>query len=44
MPSNYEGEIWGSGPEEALGVPEPETSFILNGGLELVHGAADATR
>ena len=39
MPSNYEGEIRGSGPEEPLGVAEPETSFILNGGLELVHGA-----
>jgi hypothetical protein len=38
MPSNYEGEIRGAGPEESLGVPEPETSFILNGGLELVHG------
>jgi hypothetical protein len=39
MPSSYEGEIRGSGPEEALGVAEPATSFILNGGLELVHGA-----
>jgi N-terminal half of MaoC dehydratase len=39
MPSTYEGEIRGSGPEESLGVAGPETTFILNGGLELIHGA-----
>jgi hypothetical protein len=39
LPSNFEGTIRGSGPEETLGISGPQTSFILNGGLEMVHGA-----
>jgi hypothetical protein len=36
---SFEGQVRGSGPEEALGVAAPETSFILNGGLAMRHGA-----
>jgi hypothetical protein len=39
LPPTYEGQIRGSGPEESLGVAGPTTNFIMNGGLEMVHGA-----
>ena len=39
MPSNYEERFAGTAPRKRSGVAEPATSFILNGGLELVHGA-----
>jgi hypothetical protein len=39
MPSSYEGPVRGSGPEEALGIAAPDTNFIMNGGIEYVHGA-----
>ena len=39
LPSSYEGAVRGMGPEEALGISGPETNFIQNGGLEMVHGA-----
>jgi N-terminal half of MaoC dehydratase len=39
LPSTFEGQVRGSGPEEALGIQAPETSFIMNGGLEMIHGA-----
>jgi hypothetical protein len=39
MPPTYEGSIRGSGPEESLGIASPETNFIMNGGIEYVHGA-----
>jgi hypothetical protein len=39
LPPTFEGQVRGSGTEEALGIEAPETSFILNGGLELIHGA-----
>jgi hypothetical protein len=35
---SFEGPVRGSGPEEALGLPAPETTFILNGGLEATYG------
>lgn len=35
---NFEGPVRGSGPEEALGIAAPETTFILNGGLEVAYG------
>jgi hypothetical protein len=34
----YEGPIRGSGPESAFGVESPETTFILNGGMEVSYG------
>jgi hypothetical protein len=39
LPPTFEGAVRGTGPEESLGIAGPETSFIMNGGLELVHGA-----
>ncbi len=39
LPSNFEGAVRGSGPEESLGISGPQTSFVLNGGLEMEHGA-----
>lgn len=36
--SSYEGPVRGAGPEEALGVAAPETSFILNGGMDISYG------
>jgi N-terminal half of MaoC dehydratase len=39
LPPNFEGPVRGSGPEEALGIKAPETNFVLNGGLEMEHGA-----
>jgi hypothetical protein len=39
LPPTFEGQVRGSGTEEALGIEAPETSFILNGGLELIHGS-----
>jgi hypothetical protein len=38
MPSTFEGVVRGTGPEEALGVAAPATSFILNGGIEVTYG------
>lgn len=39
IPPTFEGAVRGMGVEEALGVEGPKTSFILNGGMEMVHGA-----
>jgi hypothetical protein len=39
VPPTYEGQIRGKGPEELLGVAGPATSFVMNGGLNMVHGA-----
>jgi hypothetical protein len=35
----FQGAIRGSGPEGAFGVASPETTFILNGGIEVTYGA-----
>jgi hypothetical protein len=34
----FQGPVRGSGPEGAFGVAAPETTFILNGGLEVSYG------
>ncbi len=34
----WEGPIRDSGPESAFGVKGPDTTFILNGGMEVSHG------
>lgn len=39
LPPTFEGPVRGSGPEQALGIKAPDTNFIMNGGLEMVHGA-----
>jgi N-terminal half of MaoC dehydratase len=39
VPPSYEGSIRGGGVEEQFGVKAPETNFIMNGGLEMQHGA-----
>jgi hypothetical protein len=38
LPPSYEGQVRGTGPEEALGLKAPETSFVMNGGSEVIHG------
>jgi hypothetical protein len=35
---SFQGPVRGSGPEGAFGVAAPETTFILNGGLEVSYG------
>ncbi|HLG67145.1 MAG TPA: MaoC family dehydratase N-terminal domain-containing protein [Acidimicrobiales bacterium] len=39
LPSSFEGPVRNAGPEESLGIKGPSTSFILNGGLSMTHGA-----
>jgi hypothetical protein len=38
MAPTFQGPIRGSGPEEAFGVAPPETTFILNGGIQVSYG------
>ena len=39
LPGTFEGPVTGTGPEEALAIEAPATSFVMNGGVEMVHGA-----
>jgi hypothetical protein len=39
MPPTYEDPVGRRGMEEGLGLTSPATSFVMNGGLEFVHGA-----
>ena len=39
LPPTFEGQVRGADMEEAFGIAAPDTSFIMNGGLEMVHGA-----
>ncbi len=38
VPPSYEGTVRAGGSEEAFGVAPPATNFIMNGGVEYVHG------
>ncbi len=38
VPPNFEGQVRGAGPEQSLGIAEPPTSYIMNGGIEYEHG------
>jgi hypothetical protein len=39
VPASYEGPVRQIGPEGPLGITEPETTFVMNGGIEMLHGA-----
>jgi hypothetical protein len=39
IPPTFEGEVRGGDMEQAFGVKGPATSYIMNGGIEMVHGA-----
>jgi hypothetical protein len=38
MAPSYQGPVRGSGPEAAFGVAAPETTFVLNGGIDVTYG------
>ena len=39
IPPTFEGEVRGGDMEQAFGVKGPATSYIMNGGIEMAHGA-----
>jgi hypothetical protein len=39
LPATFEGKVRDRGPEVQLGIRPPDTSFVMNGGMEFVHAA-----